>query len=101
MVIRFLRRRPQGAPAVPEVAPAKPPAAERGRRSPLLAVWHGIQGVFEALDRGFTWFAVPFGVRIRDPGRRYAVMLCVFAAIYLLGALPLPWLPLVALGVGY
>jgi hypothetical protein len=28
-----------------------------------------------ALDQGFVWFAVPFGVGVRDPRRRYALLL--------------------------
>jgi hypothetical protein len=44
---------------------------------------------------------VPFGVRVRDPRRRYAILLGVFALIYVLGALPVRLLPLVALAFGY
>jgi hypothetical protein len=56
---------------------------------------------FSALDRGFAWLAVPFGVRLRDPGQRYGVLLGIFALIFLLGALPLGGLSLAALFFGY
>src|SRR5205085_6328886 len=39
--------------------------------------------------------------RVRDPRRRYALMLGLFAFIYVLGALHVRVLPLVALGFGY
>jgi hypothetical protein len=69
--------------------------------APFLALWRGVQAVFAGLDTVFSWFAIPFGVRISDPGRRFAVLLGVYAVIYVMGALPLSILPLVALGFGY
>jgi hypothetical protein len=60
-----------------------------------------VQATLSALDHAFSWFAVPFGVRVRDPRVRYALLLGVFVLIYVLGALPRPFLPLVALGFGY
>jgi hypothetical protein len=57
--------------------------------------------VVAALDRGFVWFAVPFGVRVRDPRRRYALLLGLYALIFALGALPVLVLPLAALAAGY
>jgi hypothetical protein len=56
---------------------------------------------FSALDRGFAWLAVPFGVQLRDPARRYGVFLGLFGLIVLVGALPLGWLSLAALIFGY
>src|SRR4029078_2877970 len=44
---------------------------------------------------------VPFGVWVRDPRRRYALLLGMFVLIYVLGALPIAVLPLIALGFGY
>lgn len=56
---------------------------------------------FTALDRLLVRFATPFGVHVSDPRWRYARFIGIYALIYLLGALPLPVVPLVALGVGY
>jgi hypothetical protein len=56
---------------------------------------------FSALDRGFVWLATPFGVRVRDPRKRYPILLGVFALLHGLGSLNARWTPLVALGVGY
>jgi hypothetical protein len=57
--------------------------------------------VFTTLDRGFAWLAVPFGVRVRDPVGRYALLLGLYAALFVLGAMPTPALSLSALAVGY
>jgi HEAT repeat protein len=56
---------------------------------------------FGALDDGLVWVGNRFGATITSPTRRYAALLGIFAAIYLLGALHVPVLPLLALGVGY
>jgi hypothetical protein len=99
--IRF-RRRPEEPPAVPAAPPPPaPPPPPRGLLAPFGAVWRSLQGAFAALDRGFVWFAVPFGVGVRDPLRRYALLLGLYALIFVLGALPVPVLPLAALAVGY
>jgi hypothetical protein len=70
------------------------PATRRGLGSALASF-------FEALDRGVAWLATPFGVHITDPRKRFAVLQGVFLVIYALGLLPVPWVPLVALGFGY
>jgi hypothetical protein len=69
--------------------------------SPVQRLWRGVQNVFRALDYAFSWLAVPFGVWVRAPAPRYALLLTTFAAIYVLGALPVRMLPLLALGYGY
>src|SRR5262249_17679262 len=79
-----------------ESIPLVPP-----RPSRLLAPVRAVFWVFEALDEVFVWFATPFGVLVRNPLRRYAILLGVFGVIYLLGALPLGRVSLAALGVGY
>src|SRR5262245_28388574 len=103
MAIRFLRRRPPAEPSAPPdkllVAP-RPSGASRAA-APFLALWRGVQAVFAWLDEGFSWFAVPFGARIRDPLPRYGVMFGMFALIYLLGSLHLGLVSLFALGFGY
>ena len=45
--------------------------------------------------------AVPFGVRLRDPWRRFGLMLGLYALIYLLGSMSTPAVSLTALSVGY
>jgi hypothetical protein len=69
--------------------------------APLGRVWEFLKALCHALDRGLVWFAVPFGVTIRDPRKRYPVLLGVFLAIYLIGLLSVGVLPLIALGLGY
>src|SRR5690349_15033578 len=64
-------------------------------------IGRAVAWAFSALDRAFASLAVPFGAHIRQPARRYAVLLGAYAVIYLLALLPVPVLPLVALGVGY
>ena len=53
------------------------------------------------LDRSLVYVATPFGVRVTESRKRYAILLGIYAVIYLLGALPIPVLPLVALTIGY
>jgi hypothetical protein len=103
MAVRFPFRRGSATPAAVE-APPPPPPPRRGKSrllAPPKAAWRGAQGVLGAIDQALCWFAVPFGTRIADPRRRYAVLLGAFALIYVLGALPVPVVPLVALAVGY
>jgi HEAT repeat protein len=69
--------------------------------SPLRRLWEFVLAAFAGLDRLLVGFADLFGVRIQSPLRRYAVLLGVYAFIYLLGSLPIPVIPLAALGVGY
>src|SRR5215470_198909 len=104
MALRFFsRRKAQGVPtAVPETSPAPPPVPLRTRvLTPLQTIWRSISSLFSALDHAFSWFAVPFGVRIANPRVRYPILLGVFALIYFLGSLHIQLLPLVALGFGY
>jgi hypothetical protein len=63
--------------------------------------WLGVQRLFEALDRGLVFLATPFGVRVRNPWRRTAILLGDYLVIYLLALLPVPVLPLTALAFGY
>jgi hypothetical protein len=104
MALRFFaRRRQQGAaPPVVEAAPVAPrPSVTSRVVAPVLGVSHGVGRVFSALDHAFASLAVPFGVQIRDPRVRYAVLLGLFAVIYVVGALPVHGIPLVALAFGY
>jgi hypothetical protein len=94
----FRRKPPEPTPATDEPAPAAPPTAVRAG---LRSAWSVIEIAFTALDDALCSFATPFGAYIADPKKRYAVMLGVFGAIYVAGALPVPYLPLVALGIGY
>src|SRR5262249_48023804 len=92
------RRKPAQQDA-PPVSP-RPPVTTRVL-SPFQTVWRWVQAAFSALDHAFSWFAIPFGVRVLDPGRRYTLMLGMFAVIYLVGAFVVHPLALVALGFGY
>jgi hypothetical protein len=67
----------------------------------LHAVGRILARLFSALDRGFAWLAVPFGVRVRDPVRRYAMLVGLYVLLFVLGALPIPLVSLSALAVGY
>src|SRR5438067_378860 len=100
MAIRFPFRRTQMHPIVaPPVPPRPSVAACLGASFPVL--WRLVAGVLGALDRGFGWLAVPFGSRVRDPVRRYAMLLGLFAVLFGLGTLPFPLLALPALVAGY
>lgn len=97
--IAFWRRKPEPAPVaevVPEVPPPPPP-----KPGPFDPARGAVARALAALDRALCAFAVPFGVRVADPRKRYAIMLSVFAAIYVLGALPVTVVPLLALAAGY
>ena len=104
MVSRFFTRwRSQAeqvaAAEAPPVAP-RPSAASRVL-APVVGVSQGIGRVFAALDHAFAALAIPFGAQVRDPRIRYAILLGLFALIYVVGALPLHGVPLVALAFGY
>jgi hypothetical protein len=60
-----------------------------------------ILALFRGLDRGLVLLARPFGVNVKSPWLRYAILLGEYAVIYLLALLPVPIVPLAALGVGY
>jgi hypothetical protein len=97
MAFRFFRRQP---PSIEEEPPPPPPPTS-GFLASVGAGWRGVRAALGRLDTAFSWFAIPFGVRIHDPVRRSVVLLGVFAVIFVLGALPLNIVPLVALGFGY
>jgi hypothetical protein len=97
--ISFWRRRQEPAPLAEAEAEAPPPPPPK--TGPVHAVWDVLAAVFGALDRVLCAFAIPFGVLVADPRKRYAIMLSAFAVLYVLGALTIPVVPLVALAVGY
>jgi hypothetical protein len=102
MRIPFISRKPTIEPAAAiEPPPPPPPSFTSQALAPLRALWSAIQAVFAILDPAFSHFAVPFGARIQSPQRRYALMLGVFALIYVVGSLHISYLPLVALVFGY
>lgn len=57
--------------------------------------------VLTGLEQALVWYARPFGVHVKNPLHRFAIMQGIFLVIFLLGMLPVPVLPLVALGAGY
>jgi hypothetical protein len=63
--------------------------------------WAYLQSAVGWIDRGWVWLATPFGVLVTKPQWRYPILVGVFALLCGLGALPVPVLPLVALGIGY
>jgi hypothetical protein len=104
MAFRFFRLRQK----VEVIATTEPEQSAVPQRKPpsgfsalMQVIGSVVLGVFGALDDGLCWLAVPFGVRIAHPLRRYALMLGLYAVIYVLGALRVGYLPLVALGFGY
>src|SRR5262245_37334053 len=103
MAFRFLRRRqaaeqPAASGKAPDV-PSRVPSPSVASRA-LAPVW-AIGRACSALDHAFAALAIPFGVQVRDPRLRYTILLGLFALIYLVGALPIQGVPLVALGFGY
>src|SRR5438270_37283 len=68
---------------------------------PFRWAWQGIRTLLGGLDDCLVYLAIPFGVRVADPVRRYAILLGVYAAIYLFALVPIPGLPLIALAAGY
>jgi hypothetical protein len=57
--------------------------------------------VLGGLNQALVWYARPFGVHIKDRYQRFALMQGIFLVIYVVGALPYPVVPLVALALGY
>src|SRR3954454_453829 len=100
MAFRFLFRRSQEVPIVAPSIPQRPSVTARLIR-PFQTLWAFVVLVFTALDHAFVWLAVPFGVRVRDPVRRYSMLLGLYAVLFTLAALPIPLLSLTALAVGY
>jgi HEAT repeat protein len=69
--------------------------------TPLLALKELLLALWVTLDTWLARFADLFGVRIADPLKRFLTFQGIFLGIYLIGALPLPVVPLLALGLGY
>ncbi len=69
--------------------------------APVFWLWDKAYAGFDALHDALVWLATPFGTNVRGPLRRYSILLGIYAVIYLIGALPIPILPLLALGIGY
>lgn len=69
--------------------------------APLRRLWYYLTLFFRGLDRGLVAFALPFGVHVTDPRKRYPLLLGAFTLLYILGALPLGMPSLAALAVGY
>ena len=94
-----------------EKAPPKPSGeTRRGQRNlialsqragTLVMLFKPFQKLLIDMDRSLVYVATPFGVRVRDSRRRYAVLLGIYALIYFIGLLPIPVLPLVVLTIGY
>lgn len=70
-------------------------------RGVVSTVAERVGALFGTLDRALVWLASPFGVNERDPRRRYPRLLGIFAGIYLIALLPLRYVPLAALFVGW
>jgi hypothetical protein len=68
---------------------------------PFMCLWQGIQAFLSGLDRLLVQAATPFGVHLTDPRKRFAVLHGIYLVIYILGQLPLPVVPLIALAFGY
>jgi hypothetical protein len=103
MAFRFPFRRRQKNPlaAFPPPPVSLRPAVTARLLTPFHAVWQLVALVFTTLDRGVAWLAVPFGTGVRDPVRRYALLLGLYTVLFVLGALPIPILSLSALAIGY
>src|SRR5438874_1334927 len=104
MVSRFFTRwRSQAEQVAAAEAPPVAPRRSAASRvlAPVVGVSQGIGRVFAALDHAFAALAIPFGAQVRDPRIRYAILLGLFALIYVVGALPVHGVPLVALAFGY
>src|SRR5262249_24416544 len=69
--------------------------------APSRSIWQALADVRHAIDRGFVWFATPLGVKIVNPWKRFALFQGIFLAIYIVGLLPIDYLPLITLTLGY
>jgi hypothetical protein len=90
-------RKPKPGPATSDPLPVVP----QRHAGPLRTAGRLLARGFSALDHGFAWLAVPFGVRLRNPILRYTVLLGLFGLIFVLGALRLDRVSLGALVFGY
>ncbi len=100
--IAFWRRSQEQAAVavvVAEEAPTPPPPPPT--KGVFARAWDAVAAAVAALDRALCSFAIPFGVLVANPRKRYAIMLSAFLLIYVLGALPFRYLPLVPLTIGY
>jgi len=61
----------------------------------------GATRLFGGLDRCLIAVAWPLGAQAPNTGRRYASFLGSYGAVYALASLPVRWLPLAALALGY
>ena len=99
MVFGWLKRKEN----VPEsaTAPSPDPAPPIVPKS----AWHRLTdhlGVaLDVMDDGISRIAIPFGVGVREPRKRFAILQGVFAGLFLVGALPISYAPLFALALGY
>jgi hypothetical protein len=96
MFFRFRRKEDPTALPIPQR-----PSVRARVLAVLLRAWGLGKLVFATLDHAFVWLATPFGVRVREPVRRYALLLGLYAVLFILGALPIPILSLSALAIGY
>ncbi len=69
--------------------------------APRRGFWSTLSSFLHALDRGFAALAIPFGVRVTDPRKRFALLQGLFLVLFVLGLLLIRWVPLVALGYGF
>ncbi len=68
---------------------------------PLQRFLGAVRPFFASLDAGLVALARPFGAGSAHPLKRYGLLLGAYAAIYLVALLPVPWLGLAVLLVGY
>ncbi len=68
---------------------------------PLSWLIAGLFAAWEAIDHLLVRASNLFGVTVASPLQRYLVFQGIFLVLFVLGALPLPVLPLLALGYGY
>jgi hypothetical protein len=95
-------KRKANAPVSPTVTAAVPDSAPPiVPRSPWQRFTEGLSAALDAMDDAISGIAIPFGVQVREPRKRFAILQGVFAGLFVLGALPVPYVPLIALALGY
>jgi hypothetical protein len=67
----------------------------------LRRAWEVVRRVLTALDRGLTYLAAPFGVFVRRPVPRFALLLGAYLVIFLIAIFFTGVVPLLALAIGY
>jgi HEAT repeat protein len=60
-----------------------------------------IGALLASIDSALVALARPFGAEVAAPLNRYGILLGAYAGLYLLALLPVPWLALVVLLLGY